>query len=263
MATITCDATSSPPNRVASPSNISVYVGNPPRELLIYSGVAIPEWESLSDLDWADVIVTLGPATTPLFSYTSTATLASITNTDSDLVFAVDQTTVVNGPTGLELRAHIGVKGEKSLFSRFSYHVQVLTDKLTTTIAGTIRWSSTLSNPTPEATIGSIDTFRVAAGSFVPGPGSASFATTVWEEQASTLVSTPPVLAGGFWAVPYTLVDLPLGVQLQVVPALLGGMLTPPIAPTFFPTPRLVTLTPDDPSAVGIDFELLDGSGTH
>src|SRR5215469_1924986 len=113
MAPIICDATSTPPVRVFSPSTISMYVCNPPRELLIFSGVAEPEWDSESELDSADVVVKLGPQTTDNFQYTCTASLASIYNSDSDFIFSAEQSTVANLPSGLELHVRIAVKGSR------------------------------------------------------------------------------------------------------------------------------------------------------
>ena len=39
------DAGAKPPIGVATPQMIAVYVGTTPRQLLIFSGVAIPDWE--------------------------------------------------------------------------------------------------------------------------------------------------------------------------------------------------------------------------
>ena len=262
LPTISCDATTTPPTRVVSPSSISVYVSVPPQELLIFSGVAEPEWDSRSELDYAEVVVTLAPATTPYFQYTSTVSLASITNTDSDFVFAADQSWVINGSTGLELHVRIGVKGDYSLFSRFSYHVQVLTTPVKARIIGTIRWSqAALGDPN-----GTVNMFRVAAVAFVFDPSAPTLGGTgamVAHERAATLTDTPAVLAGGFWAVPYAIEDVPLNEQVQVIPAFLGGVTIPPITPVFIPVPRFVTLTPAGPVAAGVDFELQGQGGKN
>ena len=264
MPPIFCDATSTPPLRVFTPSTISMYVGDPPRQLLIFSGVAQPEWDSESELDFADVVVRLGPPTTDNFQFTCTASLASISNTDSDFVFAADQSTVVNQPSGLELHVRIAVKGDSSLFSRFSYHVQVLSDLVVSEITGTIRWNqATLGDPTTAALDGIGNMFRVAAGVWTFDPAGGPFGSSTIKELAHTFTSTPPTLGGGVWAVPYRLKDIALNQQVQVWPTLVSGMKTPPGIPVFIPTPRLVTLTPSNPSAARVDFELVAGEGVH
>ena len=263
MAAIICDATSTPPVRVFSPSNIAIYVGNPPRQLLIYSGIAEPEWDSDSELDFADVVVKLGPPTTDNFQYTSTASLASISNTDSDFVFAADECTVANSPSGLELHVRIAVQGSRSVFSRFSYHVQVLSDLVVSEITGTIRWSQAALGDPNKAALDGASMFRVSAGTWVFDPSGGGFGSSVWKEVAHTFTNTPPVLGGGFWAVPYRLKDIPLGPQVQVVPTLLTGMKNPPPVPIFVPSPRMVALTPASPSASGVDFELFAAEQPH
>ncbi len=248
---IECDATSTPLKRVASPSRISLYVGNPPRELLIFSGVALPDWDSRSNLDYADVVVILAGPTTRFFQYTSTVSLASITNTDSDFIFAADESSVVNGGSGLELHVRIGVQGDMSLLSCFSYHVQVLSDPITAKVTGNIRWSQGLSDPTEAAKHLATSMFRVAAGAMVfdpSAPGLGGSGGWVWAERVSTFTTEAPILAGGTWAVPYVLENVPLDEQLQVIPALLdGALVSPPKPAVFTPNPRYVHLTPARP----------------
>jgi hypothetical protein len=140
--TISLDASSTPPKGVFSPSKISLFIGNPPKELLTFTGVAEPEWDAKGNLDSETVIVTLPGTTTPFFQSASSVGLASITNTDSDFTFAADETAVIIGPTGqLELHINIAVQGDDSLLSRINYHVEVLSDPIVAKISGTIRWN--------------------------------------------------------------------------------------------------------------------------
>jgi hypothetical protein len=265
---ITCDARSVPPNAVASPGMISMFVGNPPRELMIFTGTAIVDWKSRSDLDRTSVVVLLPGLATPRFQWTSTASLASILNTDSDMLFAVDASSVVLGPGGLELHMDIAVQGDDSVLHRISYHAQVLTDPVTAKIAGTIRWKRSLGDPIEAAMaphITGVNMFGVAAGAFVSTPGSGGgFGSTKWIEAASTFTTSVPVLAGDTWAVAYVIENVPLGVQYAVVPALLDGVLTQALPnPVFTPAPRYVELTPNDPAVTGVDFEMTAGGGVR
>ena len=68
---IDLDAGTQPPKGVYIPSHLTVFVGDPPRQLLIFSGVALPEWKSGEDLDREEVRVRLGATTTQFFTWTA------------------------------------------------------------------------------------------------------------------------------------------------------------------------------------------------
>jgi hypothetical protein len=146
--TIKLDAGATPPRGVASPSRLAMFVGDPPRQLLIFSGVAQAEWDSGSDLDRTEVQVRLGATTTANFGWTAQAALASISNEDSDFIFAVDDAFVDTDTDDvkdevLRLRVPIAVQGEPATLHRFSYTVHVLSDPIQATISGTISWAQT------------------------------------------------------------------------------------------------------------------------
>ena len=54
------DAGSKPPKGVETPSQLLVFVGDPPRQLSIFTGVAITDFESNGDLDRDEVRIRLG-----------------------------------------------------------------------------------------------------------------------------------------------------------------------------------------------------------
>jgi hypothetical protein len=246
-----------------------MFVGNPPRELMVFTGTALVAWKSKAKLDRNEVVVLLPGLSTPFFQSTSTVSLASIANTDSEMIFAADESWVELGPNGLELHVKIAVQGNDSVLNRISYHVQVLTDPVTAKITGTIRWNRSLGDPIEAAMHpldpGGASVFRVAAGNMVTSPGSGGgFGTTKWVEQASTFTTSVPVLSGTVWAVSYELDNIPLSQQFTIVPALLDNVLTNSVPyPTFTPSPRFVELTPNAPAATGIDFELIAGQGVR
>jgi hypothetical protein len=243
-----------------------MYVGNPPRELMIFTGTALVDWESKAKLDRNQVIVNLGATSTEAFQATSTCSLASLSNTDSEMIFAVDTSSVVRRPkdAGLELHADIAVQGNDSTLNRISYHVQVLTDPVVAKISGTIRWNKSLGDPTAAAKKGGVGMFRVAAGNIVSVPGGGPFGASKWVEAASTLATAAPVQSGDLWAVSYVLENVPLSEQFNIVPTLQDNVLTSVVAiPVFTPAPRYVELTPDAPMATGVDFEMLAGRGVR
>jgi hypothetical protein len=242
-------------------------VGNPPRELLIFTGVAMPEWESKSALDRETVIITLPGTTTPFFQSAASVGLASIMNTDSEFTFAADETSVIIGASGqLELHVNIAVQGEVSVLSRINYHVEVLSDLLTAKISGTIRWNEKWGEPTVSALAQFDSVFRVTAGLIVSDPSGGPLGASHWEDRASTTTNARPVRANGFWAVPYLIDNVPLNQFLTVVPSLnaAGFARAPdnPGPPTFSPPPRVVQLTPAAPMVTGIDYEMKFGLGS-
>ncbi len=245
-----------------------MYVGNPPREMMIFTGTALVSWESKAKLDRNEVVVLLPGLSTPSFQWTSTVSLASIANTDSEMIFAADESSVVLGPSGLELHVKIAVQGNDSVLNRISYHVQVLTDPVTAKVSGTIRWNRSLGDPTEAAkdpAKSNVSMFRVAAGNYVTESGSGPFGgPSKWIEVTSTFTTSAPVLAGDTWAVSYELDNVPLSQQFSIAPALLENVLTAVIAnPDFTPAPRYVELTPNTPAAGGVDFELISEKGVR
>jgi hypothetical protein len=44
------------PGQVSSPRSINLTLGNPPAHLVVLTGIAMPGWDSQSDLDGAEVI---------------------------------------------------------------------------------------------------------------------------------------------------------------------------------------------------------------
>ena len=118
------------PAQVSSPQTLEVTLGNLKRQLLIFTGIAIPEWDSRGSLDRETVIVNLGrkvlqrPADG---EWSATVGLASINNTDSDFTFATDNVAIdVDKDMQLRLVVDVAVQGNTSLLSRFSYQANVL-----------------------------------------------------------------------------------------------------------------------------------------
>jgi len=265
VAEVTLDAGSSPPVGVATPQQIAVYVGTTPRQLLIFTGVAIPNWDSQEDLDREEVIVRLGAKTTPNFEATAVVGLASIYNEDSDFIFATDAATVDLDPVDgtLRLRVPIAVQGSPSVLNRFSYMVNVLSDPITSKITGLISWPRYYGDPTFAVLHGGNPMFRIAVGQTISIPGPpGGFASTQFVENTAGF-SSMPVLAGDQWIAAYEVDNVPLGQSWQVQPALLSNALTgpPPMymaSPGFSPQ-QIVQLTPSSPSANGVDFAMAFG----
>ena len=258
------------PNRRRNTSNDGRLCWNDAAQLLIFTGVAIPNSDSQRNLDTEEVIVRLGATTTPNFEATAVVGLASIHNDNSDFWFATDSATVDTDPTDGTLRLHvpIAVQGNPSLLSRFSYMVNVLSDPITSKIAGLISWPRLFGDPTFGVLNGGNPMFRIAVGqtiSIPPAPGSLFGSTQFIENTAG--FSSLPVLTGDAWVAAYEVDNVPLGQQWQVQPALLSGTLVGPppgyiVTPGFSPQ-QVVQLTPSNPAASGVDFAMAFGEAPH
>jgi hypothetical protein len=255
------DAGSTPPKGVVNPQLLDFYVGDPPRQMLIFTGTAEPEWDSHGNLDKEEAIVRLGVLTTDHYRWTSMVALASIGNEDTDFTFATDASWVDTDPDTAELCLHVDLatQGDVSILHRFSYHVQVLSDTVHASISGHIRWSEAFGGPSLAAQQGD-PMFRVTAGNTIELPPDGSgFRHWRFVPVADGFSTATAIQGGGQWAIPYEIRGVPLGRPVEVIPALLAGMLAGPpsgydAAPRFAPAPWNVELTPAAPSAVGKDF---------
>lgn len=118
------------PAQVFSHQVLEVFLGDPQRHLLIFTGIAVPRWESRGLLDYETVTVKLGRTVTqkpPDGTWSATVGLASINNTDSDFTFATDAVSIdVDAKGQLELIVLLAVQGDTSVLSSFSYQANVL-----------------------------------------------------------------------------------------------------------------------------------------
>jgi hypothetical protein len=266
MADQTLDAGAQPPVGVANPSQIACYIGNPPREMLIFSGVGLTDLyaEEEDPVVWREVAVKLGASTTPNFEYTSTVGLASITCDDSDFNFFAHVSSVVADPlTGeLELHATLGASGDPGTLNRFSYHVQVLSDPIVGSIMGTIRWADFFGQPAADVLDDGLPPmFTVDAGVNIDDPTD-PIAYPTFEARVTGFSTTTPKNYNGTWAVPYKIDNVPLGQPFKVQPRSPGGnLVNAPYNyegenPNFNPAQRDVELTLSAPAAVGVDFDM-------
>lgn len=255
---IDIDATVTPPDpRLGSPSSMAFLVGNPPQQMQIFTGTVNIDLGSYRTVEHATVRIALG-FTTSFARATSKVDLATIYNSASEFLFAVDANSVeIDHVTGLiTLVTDIGVQGTKSVFYRITYHVQVLSDPVNTLVAGTIRWSESLAMPTAKALAGT-PIFSVSAGTYSTAPGGTPHLNIARIGTQRGI----PVKAGGFWHVAYQIDDVPLGPNFSIVPVLQGELQDIPVGATLdsfaFTPQRSVQLGLSDPSAVGVDFEML------
>jgi hypothetical protein len=203
------------PDQVVSARILEAFVGTPPRRLLIFTGIAMPALESKGQVDGQEVTIDLNArSNTRDPEYAATVGLASIYNSDSDLIFSTDNVKVITGrDLELLLVCNIAVMGDRSVLNRFAYQATVFLQADNGTIAGTIRWDPHfLIFAGPEH-----DLFQINALTMQAHPGGPDgFGTTNSKiERVGTTVGSV-VRRGVMMGIDYVIHDLPLGVAITV-----------------------------------------------
>jgi hypothetical protein len=239
------------------------YVGNPPRQMLIMSGIVRAFWNSRLKYDTEEVFVRLQqdkpPGDYPKdWEYTLTICLSGIDSQGQDFTFTADECELRVNPDNDELTlwARIGVLGEdpEAVLRTFSYHIEVISKTpILGAIFGTIRWAESLGAPHVS---GPAPMFKVGPTIFTPSVGWS------WVPEFTVETSITPVLGGGEWAVPYAIFNLPLDTPLNIMPDLIAGALDGPPPQfgsgtvAFSPPMRSITLTTSQPSLTEVNFEM-------
>jgi hypothetical protein len=208
------------PDQIVSRSMIEARIGTPPRRLLIFTGIAVPGFESNGQVDGVEVTVYLDAiSNVPNPSFTATVGLASIYNNSRDLLFATDDVRVVTGPDlELLLKCNIAVLGHPSSLARFSYQAMVMLHPENGTVAGTIRWNPHfLTFAGDEHDLFQIDAYATRTVS-VGAPEDNIFVNKVVKvEKAGVGVTIGSVVREGVrMAIPYEIDNLPMGEPILV-----------------------------------------------
>lgn len=209
------------PNQVSSPGVLDLVLGVPPTRLLIFTGVAIPEYATNDDLIREPVTVNLGKtvANPKLpFTYSATVGLASIGNSDSDFTFATDDVSVVADPnTGeLQLVCDLAVQGSSQLH-RFSYQANVIVQTTEPSISGSIFWRKSVATAQPQFPN---NLFTVQAAILIP-PQPGQFGGTFQKVADGTVIypaasANPNFLPDGFF-VQFLIENPPVDTPLYII----------------------------------------------
>jgi hypothetical protein len=254
------------PNQVSSPEVLDVFLGVPQNHLLIFTGIAIPEFAAGSDLSREQVIVKLGKTVSHPqipFQYSAEVGLASIGNSDSDYTFATDDVKVIADPhTGeLQLLCDIAVQGSSNLH-RFSYQANVIVQTTEPAISGSIFWRKSTASALPQF---ANNLFTVQASILIPPPPGQIAGS--FEKVADGSVIYPPAPASsGFLPdglfVQYVIENPPLNTDLYIfcTPVsgafLAAGNLSGSFSCDQISGPRPVNLAVPNLQVSGVDFLL-------
>jgi hypothetical protein len=227
------DLDSSLEDQVASASSISVVLGEPRRQLVVCSGIAITEWESHAHFNPVDVRIKLNVQATALLGWTAVAGLAGVSDDDNDNPFhfttdwAYAELDEASGEIFLVTR--INVFGDSGSLRRFSYQTHLLIDAEQALISGVISWNETVAHEVADPRFSAVPgagrvahRFTVTAGTFDdPGTGFHIYRPLVSRNERS-VVSTD--LGGGERHVPYV---LPVPAQLLGTPLMMSASVVP------------------------------------
>lgn len=254
-------------DEVSSHKMLDLFLGTPPYHLLIYTGIAIPEWDSQSNLDREQVFVNLGQPVTPdghpititaLIGYTATVGLASIANEDSDFTFATDDVAVSLLPTNeLVLVSKIAVQGEPSWLHRFSYQANVIIDANEPLISGTISWTQETASMYRNDNL-----FTINASTKLPAQGALIAPTKV---VAVGEIPGAVVEQNGSFSVPYVIrtvpLNTPVNVNVDIQPGAFSSLNQIFVSQVSGPT--TITLTSTHMKQSDVNFELSVYRGPH
>ena len=247
------------PQQVFSPNMIDVFIGNPTNHMLIFSGVAGPNWHADEDYGGgAEVIINLRTPVVNMVNATAVVGLASIGNGESDFLFATDEVAVLPVDGNLELHACVFVQGDPSDLDRISYQANVIVNIDEPLITGTIRWkqqyppTSTPPRTDPLFTVQASIIDPLATGPFIQY-------LPVGIPDSETQAPFP---VGGVYSVPYAIKNVPLNTPLYITVDVKEYSFNQPggssLSPQQTSGPSLpITLVPLNMNVTNLDFELV------
>jgi hypothetical protein len=245
------------PNQVSSFQHLEVDTVDPTRKLHIFSGIAIPAFhiDDNDSIHRIPVVIDLNMALPDLQQAAAQVGLASISNEESEFVFAVDNARVdAAGATGaLTLTADLALMGDESSLSRFGFQVVVVAGVHATGISGRVTWARALldAGSLTSAQVASLLVVNANTIETIPGHGG-NFSQTVLHPIASTIPQSLHHEREDFW-VPYNFEHLPLNTPLRVT-VQLSSAFSPGSSAGQVSGPFTISLFPNHLSEAGVDF---------
>jgi hypothetical protein len=245
------------PKQVSSPSSFEVHIGEPARRLMVFSGIAIPEFWTNHDeeVNTTDIVVHLNSFVSSLDQAVSHVGLASIANDETNFLFALDESNVELDASG-ELLLHVwaSILGEETLIHRFGYQVVAHVHPVAARISGTIQVPKDILDIKgwDDAAVAGLFTItanrieQVTTGPFLFD----KLIPVAWG--ATGALRTSP--KANF--VDYTIDACPFNMPLTVEVVLEGRLHISGVAVGQVAGPRPVVLTTSQPDATGVDFSV-------
>lgn len=251
--------------QVASVSSFEVLVGEPGQRLIIMSGIAIPEFRTNHDEEVRqdEIVVRLGVHVSALDKAVAHVGLASISNDETNFLFALDtaQVEVETGTGELLLRVTAAILGEETLIHRFGYQVVAHVRKVVARISGVISVPIDILDVShlslPE--VGAL--FEITANRVErkpPPPGGGGFGFERFIPVATGVTGKVRRGAETTHFVDYVIDGCPFNTPLQVKMEPVGHLATlSSVVVGQVAGPRPVVLTNLAPDASGVDFAVV------
>lgn len=253
-------------NQVPSASSFEALLGDPTLTLVIFSGIAAPaiSIDDDSTIYRDDVVLKLGINVNVIHNAVTQVGLASISNGETQFVFATDTGRLEVDPvTGeLQLLVQTAVLGGDTSLNRFSYQVVAHVTKVATRISGTIKVPRDVSDLSSFVDIKSLPNlaplhalFRVTANrieALPPDPNGFSGERLI---PVATGKIVDVICSPEDCFVSYVIDGCPFNIPLKVAVDLtskLQGFSAVQVA-----GPRVVVLTKLVPAVSGVDFEVI------
>ncbi|TSD93509.1 hypothetical protein FOV72_19810 [Gordonia rubripertincta] len=243
------------------------------REMVIISGIAVPNWKvDHEDVHQEDCVLKLRERVDHLEQWTAHVGLASVSNDDTEWVFAIDRADVAVDDAGeLVLTTHLALQGEWSALYRFGYQIVCTARRVVTSISGTITWPTQLYMPSSPSPAGVSGLFTIAANErkIIAGNDPGQFGGG--EQEVLTPVTPGEIVdvtvGLNECSARYRIVEPPKGKKLKVVVnqhqmRAKGTAQTINVGPTK-PGGDLVQLTPLEPVRENVDFKISVGGGVR
>ena len=259
---ITLDVNDS--KQVASPGRIEFDTGVSGQKAVVFSGIAIPNWNLNDDSTIFHQTVTVNLRYTVLAVVQATMSLglASIYNDDSAFLFSTESATLAIDNTTQELLLQVdaALLGDPASLNRFGYQVVVVVTTQVTGISGTIRFAKDVFDAS-HITGGQVEQlFLVSADlqTILPPPPNGGFGQVQYNPVAYGMI-TGMTTSGNDFDVTYNIAAAPYNQQLFVI-VQAGPVFTPTnqtsTGQTAGPSPVVLTVT--TPSVSGVDFRIVN-----
>ena len=239
---------------------IEAELGQPDRKMMIFSGIAIPNF-NINDDDrnyLEQVVLNLRRTVLAVEQATVAIGLASFGNDDTLFLIACDTANLDVDPVSQELllRADLVLRGEGTGLMRFGYQIVTIVTTQATGISGTIRWEK-----------GIFDASRLNAGQIAQMFNiTANHVEHINPPSGFAFDKYTPVASGvttGFskdrqdFIVPYEIPGAPYN-QPLVVRVEIGNLFHSAFTPVAgqFAGPNPVVLTIANPGVTGVDFRV-------
>lgn len=239
---------------------IEATLGQADRKMMIFSGMALPEWSVNDDehVYHEDVTVNLRRTVLAVEQATVTVGLASISNDDTVFLIAADTARIDIDPRSQELllKVALALQGEHTGLNRFGYQVVAVVTTQATGISGMIRWSRDIFDASNQTAGQIAQMFQITANHVerVTPPGGfafdrytpVAFGVTTGFSHTANEFSVPYEIPGA----PY---NQPLVVRVEVGAGFHSNG-TPVAGQVSGPNPVVLTIA--HPGVTGVDFRV-------